>query len=706
VDGQILLAIIPPRSEQLEVSSAQWEYTISALLGQQLAESKQIRVAPVSSIDFAYRDLGLTREGALDTTQALRLAARIEVSHIIWGEYSRRRGQWSLATHLLKVSDEKSPKNLTTTAPEWIDVICAVRNHVLRELGVTPSSHDLARMNTAPTRSAEALELLSRAYSETKNKVEIPQSIAYLRRALAVDSNFSLASRSLADFLVAQGKSEEALGPAKRAVVDAPDSGGAHSTLGMVYFSLNLNALAQEQLQEAIRLEPDEPDHYQRMGAVYLQKGKFPEAAETLRKAVALAPFDSLGHGLLALTLIKLGEREKSLRELEIAETCDTGGNAAVSGTLGQAYELLNDLPKAVNHFEALLSRTKEQHAEGESLIEASTHLKELKDRLIPHSVGAVIPPALSSDQLTNRLRAILSPSEFALVVNPLSCSCQMADWAQKEVHDSVDPLERAKKLFTTLIERVKWDDNNRRLTATEAFENWRTTNACMSCQDYAFLFVALTRSVGVNSWYVEVQKDYSGKPVSHACAMVAAGDTVLLVDPVYKWFGVPHDKYDIRDDVHAVAAYLAGSHDTDTEEVGLKLAPNWATLHFSVALSRIYRSRCEDAKGPLEHGLRLDPDGWFALYTQGVWEMCEGRTQSAIDHLRKCLTLNPDWSLAHFSLGTMLGRQGDLKAAGEELRAYLQGRTNPGLAAQASEALAYIHRKLEVPLVGASVSP
>jgi tetratricopeptide (TPR) repeat protein len=272
-----------------------------------------------------------------------------------------------------------------------------------------------------------------------------------------------------------------------------------------------------------------------------------------------------------------------------------------------------------------------------------------------------------------------------------------MAEWAKHVAGGrSSDPLERAHKLFTALTQHTRWDDNGRRLTATEAFENWITTNACMSCQDYTFLYVALARSVGLSSWCAEVQRDYSGKPVTHFCAAIFAGETALLVDPIYNWFGVAHQEYFIRDDIHAVAAYMTVSCDATMEEIGLKLTPDWASPHFWVALGRIYRGNWKAAERPLRIGLKLDPKSWIALYSLGTLEMYEGKSEEAIEHLRRCLSLKSDLSAAHFSLGVLLGRSGNLVEAREELRAYMRGRTVPALAAQAGEALAYINQKLD----------
>lgn len=68
-------------------------------------------------------------------------------------------------------------------------------------------------------------------------------------------------------------------------------------------------------------------------------------------------------------------------------------------------------------------------------------------------------------------------------------------------------------------------------------------------CAEMVFLYMAMSRSVGLKSNFVYVSKDCFGKRVRHACAAVETEKPLVLVDPAYHMYDVKHRKYHIWSD-------------------------------------------------------------------------------------------------------------------------------------------------------------
>ena len=146
-----------------------------------------------------------------------------------------------------------------------------------------------------------------------------------------------------------------------------------------------------------------------------------------------------------------------------------------------------------------------------------------------------------------------LRRAEYKLVINPLASTPAMDRWAQELTRGATNDLDRARKIFDALARHLDTGEAGTR-TAQEVFAAWNDPAQSFCCQEYAKLYIALARAVGVKAFYVHLEKDYSGDIVYHDCAAVFIGDKALLVDPAYQWFGAPHKEYVVLDDVQAIA--------------------------------------------------------------------------------------------------------------------------------------------------------
>ena len=391
-----------------------------------------------------------------------------------------------------------------------------------------------------------------------------------------------------------------------------------------------------------------------------------------------------------------MGNRESAFTELQRAEHDNQDADPGVDQIVAETFQSLDEPLKAVQYYTRFLRRANERSIEMESVKEAQQALNVLRLRMTQTPVDYPLPRMYTIEEVRKTLRARLTERELGLIVNPLFCSQAMKKWADDVVRVSANPDDIAKNILQRLTKNIKVGEFPMRQTAEEAFKKWRDLNMIMNCQDASFLYVALARAAGLRCHFAYVTSDYNDRPVSHICAVVSIRGTNVLADPAYDWLGVPHKQFTLKDDIDIIGAFMAESDETDKEDVGLKIVPDWAEPHFWAALNRIRRGDCNGALVPLKAGRNLSPDGWLGLYAQATLDMCDGALKSAVTNLRTCLTLNSDWALAHFSLATILERQGVLGAARDEYRAYLAARSDPGLVQQANKAISYIDEKLD----------
>ena len=219
------------------------------------------------------------------------------------------------------------------------------------------------------------------------------------------------------------------------------------------------------------------------------------------------------------------------------------------------------------------------------------------------------------------------------------------------------------------------------------------------SCQEYAKLFVALARDVGVHAYYVHLEKDFRGRIVYHDCAAVFADGKALLADPAYRWFGPPHKEYLILDDLQAIAHHFFQPSGTGKDVARCRLAeklhPNFAWGQVTMVSAQMGEGLWEDARKTLAGALHLAPDRWDGYEMQGMLDAHDGKPKEAIGSLRKSLALNPAYAATHFYLALVMLSEGQLKEAREEFRSSLQFDPPQEIAQSARHAIAEINEKI-----------
>lgn len=500
----------------------------------------------------------------------------------------------------------------------------------------------------------------------------------------------------MAGNLTLQNRLDEAFEAARLAVKSRPDLADEHAIMGGSYAYQGLNHLALQEYKESARLDPDDAENWAYLAAAYYQLGQFNEAKYCCDQAASLAPFGSEEHANLSLFFYRSGEREKALKEADLAARYCYEGSASEELGVAKAYAQLDDYPNAIQYYEKYLADTKET---GTLLPEFKANedtLTALKALLIPHYVKAERPRDFTPEEVETALKERVTPKEYKSVINPMSCTPEMAAWARQLTAGANTPEEKAQKLFQELSGHVCIEGSDTERTATEVFKAWEVKSNSFTCQEYTLLYMALGRSVGLNVYYVFVTKDAYSNAVSRACAGVFIDGKPLLVDASYHWFGIPHQTFQFYDDFKVISFFLSQSSDSDRIKLAIKIMPDSGEAHFNLGWNYVREKQLTEASQEMETGLTLDPNNWRGILLLAYIEGQEENWEEAAKNSETVLKLNPDYNFTHYELGTAYLHLKKWAEARKEYRAYLQAETEPESAGYARRSITEIDNWLQ----------
>ena len=181
-------------------------------------------------------------------------------------------------------------------------------DEILNDMGSTPQLH----------------VLLGRAYRETGY---LDEAIREFKKAIEMDPRYPRVHYYLALAYLAQGEKERI--PTARALFEqelAIDPREFFSTyfLGVVYLEDRNFPAAEDYLNRALRLQPDNPDPLLYLGQVYFETNRPQLAIESLKKSIDLTADAarnnyqvSKAHSMMGQILIKTGKQEEGEAELK-----------------------------------------------------------------------------------------------------------------------------------------------------------------------------------------------------------------------------------------------------------------------------------------------------------------------------------------------------------------------------------------------------
>ena len=648
--------------------AAHWRYALERMLAEQLQEAKALRQVPAA---FGYRQLTVKRGDPISVEQARKIGELVEARRVVWGSYRREGQQWLVTARVLNVAAGKAGKDLNAASADWYEVRDQLGEQLLKELGVKPSDAERRRMLRRGTSVPLALEWFSKTWAgkeERKPRVELEISI---REAVRADPQFADAHTALAAVLGSQGKLEPAEAAAREGVKLSPEIARAHDVLGFVLMFQGNLAEAEKELRAALRVDPDDADTLSRLGECISQQGKLDKAIAIWNEARRLDPTDAAICAHLGDAYAKKRDRDKAVEALKQAERLDPE-EVNAQQILWQGYAALHETPLALEHLEKFLKLARKEGLAPQLVDHMEECDRELRARLTPHEISAAPPKTYTAQTLDAVLRERLTRAEYKQVINPLASTPAMDQWAQELVRGATNDLGKARMIFDALARHMDTGKTGTR-TAQEVFALWNDPAQSFCCQEYAKLYVALARAVGVKSFYVHLEKDYSGEVVYHDCAAVFDADKVLLVDPAYQWFGAPHKDYQVLDDLQAIAHHYY-QHSGKANQVArcrlaAKLHPDTAWGQLALASALIQANKIAPAAQTLKIAQQLQPGRWDAYLLDGVIAARSRDLDGALESLNKGIELNPKHGPGHALLGWVLEQQGRLTAARDEYR-------------------------------------
>jgi tetratricopeptide (TPR) repeat protein len=599
---------------------------------------------------------------------------------------------------ILNVATGEASAEATAQSSDWFELRDQLVLGILRKLGVTVAEEERIRMRRRWTASDLALECYSKALALRAEQKPRSQGFPLLAQAIEADRRFVEAQLELAAACAERSEFGRAQDSAREALLLKPDDVRAHVYLGKILVMQKQYADAEKEYGEALRLAPDDSMAWHALGEWHWAQQKVEQATVDWKNALRSDPTSAELHAHLAWAYALEGSRENATAELKQAEWYNPESDST-GLLLAGTYAALHDFPAALQQIDKHLAWMSEQgiSAQAEAIEKWG---RDLRARLVPSYFTNSPPKRYTAQSFAAELKKRLSVEELREVINPIEASPAMTNWAQGLALGAKDDREKARKLFHGLACHFASGPGGTR-TAQEVFAAWNSPNGVFSCQEFAKLFVAMARAVGVDSFYVHLEKDYAGTIVYHDCAAVFVEGKGLLVDPTYVWFGAPHKDFVVLDDVQTVAHHYFQRPERDPSSwlarcrVAEKLHPDFAWGQCMLAEAFLQAERPLDAGKAVNASFLLDPDRWDSYQLRGIIAAQKGQADTAAVSLRKSIALNPDCGPAHFALAHVYLDQGNSKGATVEFHAVLQANPDPAAERDATRHLAELREGL-----------
>ena len=198
-----------------------------------------------------------------------------------------------------------------------------VYNSLVDQLGLKPSSEELARSILPPTDNMGAYELYLKGRSIMRGKRDtkrVRSALDLFEQATKKDSSFALAYAGIADACLDMyghekdtSWSQKARAAALHAQALNDDLPEIHFALGNVYLTTGKTNEAVAELKRALELAPNSDEGYRRLGDAYLAAKKPDDALQAYQRAVEVNPYFWLNFNHLGGAYVELGKYDKAL---------------------------------------------------------------------------------------------------------------------------------------------------------------------------------------------------------------------------------------------------------------------------------------------------------------------------------------------------------------------------------------------------------
>lgn len=625
-----------------------WVAVAQELTTGHLREVKQIHVYPLH-LEPAIQDL-IKPEEAINEMQAQQLQKPMNDRAIWCVKLGRRRDAWSATARFFTAITNESCKPVTLASGDLQELVNKLNEDVLQRLNINLSHSERIKLTRPWTDSPAALECYARGdYSQ----------------AVKLDPSFVQAYDAIAVALSNIGKWEQAEAAAREALRLNSDDSRAHAVLGASMWVRGNVSDSENELQLAARLDPDDNSALTHLGWQYRAQNLQSKAINAYLLALKADPHATTAifmHAELGYLYAHQGNWKEALSELEIASQKSAMQDMQLEQDLADGYATLGKVPQFVKHAERYLALAKQQGANQQQVRAFEKFLLEWKPRLTPVYIKSPRPKEFGPASLAKALGDNLSTEEMTLAINPLKTTPEIINWAQGLTAGATNELEKARTLFDALVPRIKNDavlPSQFSQTAADVWKALQNPKTTLHCQDASFLLVAAARAVGLNAYAAQIDETCDGTKAQHMCSAIYIDGKAALVDPSYYWFGAPHKRFTVLDDVQTIGVYLSSSADLKQNQVAAKLAPGIPLVRYNLCRTLMDLDRWDDVRTLLPALQKIDTNAALTASVQGALAVHDGDLEIATSHLRKAIEIDPHGFYAHAQLGRIYAAQG-----------------------------------------------
>jgi protein O-mannosyl-transferase len=213
-------------------------------------------------------------------------------------------------------------------------------------------------------------------------------SEAVWRHAVEVTENNYLAHWLFGGALLEKGRTSEAIRQLQEAVRLKPDDAGLHNCLGAALGQQGQSEGAIRQFQEAVRLKPDNSEAHNNLGAALDKKGQSDEAIRQYQEALRLKPDYAEAHNNLGDALGRIGQSDEAISQYQAALRLKPE-YAHAHYNLGLALDQKGQSDEAIRQFQEAL-RLEPDHAEAHNTLGLALDRKGQSDEAIRHYQSAL----------------------------------------------------------------------------------------------------------------------------------------------------------------------------------------------------------------------------------------------------------------------------------------------------------------------------
>jgi TolB-like protein len=226
-----------------------------------------------------------------------------------------------------------------------------------------PPKEAMPKAKAAVTRAIEIDDNLSEAHTSLARinmsfDWDWPGAEKRFQQALELNPNYATGRQWYANYLLATGRTREAIREIKQALELDPLSMSINSAVGWVHYMAREFDEAIAAYERALEMDPTFVLAQREIGMVYEQKGIYTKAVEALQTAIKLSKFGLIEWGVLAHTYAASGRKEEALKVVsQLEPTADK--NPVLPQVIAAIYLELADKEKALRWLEeAFINRS------------------------------------------------------------------------------------------------------------------------------------------------------------------------------------------------------------------------------------------------------------------------------------------------------------------------------------------------------------